>query len=570
MSAFITISAGVVLVEFYLVSYEKQRQSLTELVQTQANLIDAISRFDRQHSDDVNPKGWKYATLSQLVDTYLSHEQLGGTGEITLGKREGDRILFLIRSRQIDPTELQYIPLDSTLAEPMRLALSGKTGTVIGSDYRGINVLAAYAPLKELEWGIVAKVAVSDIRAPLIHVSIICAFISLALITLGAWLFHRIFDPQFHRLETLVLERTRSLEKEISIRQQAEESLRSVISFSSLRRQLAASANQASDIHIALQESIDLLCSHMGWRVGHAYLLTGEENKNVENTDIWYLKNTEHDKSFRDAVNRVFVSDGEGLPDKVIREGKYVIHTNTSHDSDFIWATLCKDFGMSSNLTLPIFTRHKVVAAITFFSDKPITLGKLLMQTLDYFTEQLGRVFERQQIQEQITHMATHDPLTELPSLILGRDRLAQAILMAQRKKCRAGLMFLELDGFKSINDMYGHDAGDHCLKEFGSRLMSKLRETDTIARVGGDEFIIVLTEITNLSDASQIAEKIIELVSVPIGYMGHKLTLGVSIGISLYPDDGFDVSQLLKQADQAMYAVKEHGKNSFRFAQDD
>ncbi len=173
----------------------------------------------------------------------------------------------------------------------------------------------------------------------------------------------------------------------------------------------------------------------------------------------------------------------------------------------------------------------------------------------------------RKLAEEKIRHMATHDGLTDLPSLSLAKDRLSMALGMARRHKNLTAVMFIDLDGFKAVNDTLGHDAGDDMLKQAAQRLLACIRETDTVARVGGDEFLIIATGLHSSDDAAQIAEKAIRLVSQPVTLNGKQAVVGASIGIALYPDQAEDIDQLIKQADQAMYRIKNTGKNGFCFA---
>jgi diguanylate cyclase (GGDEF)-like protein len=128
--------------------------------------------------------------------------------------------------------------------------------------------------------------------------------------------------------------------------------------------------------------------------------------------------------------------------------------------------------------------------------------------------------------------------------------------------------MFIDLDGFKTVNDTIGHDAGDYVLKQVAQRLLSCVRKTDTVARVGGDEFLIIATEINSPDNAAQIAEKVVQVVSQPIIFNGQQTVVSVStsIGIALFPEHSEDMDQLIKLADEAMYNVKNAGKNGFRF----
>ncbi|MBN1472239.1 MAG: diguanylate cyclase [Syntrophaceae bacterium] len=175
-------------------------------------------------------------------------------------------------------------------------------------------------------------------------------------------------------------------------------------------------------------------------------------------------------------------------------------------------------------------------------------------------------ITERKRTEETIKHLATHDLLTDLPSMRLAGDRLSRAIQMARRHKKAGAVMFIDLDGFKSVNDTLGHDAGDYVLKQVAQRLLSCVRETDTVARVGGDEFLIIATEIISAENVVQIAEKIIQTVSQPIIFHNQGAVVNTSIGIALFPEHSEDMDTLIKLADEAMYKVKNAGKNNFRF----
>jgi diguanylate cyclase (GGDEF)-like protein/PAS domain S-box-containing protein len=187
-------------------------------------------------------------------------------------------------------------------------------------------------------------------------------------------------------------------------------------------------------------------------------------------------------------------------------------------------------------------------------------------QLIKAVAQRLGRVIERGRAEEQIMHLATHDLLTNLPTMRLAMDRLSSAINIARRHKKSAAVMFIDLDGFKAVNDTLGHDAGDYVLKQVAQRMLSCVRETDTVARVGGDEFLIITTEINTPDNVVQIAEKVIRLVPQPIIFKGQKAVVTTSIGIALFPDHSKNMDKLIKLADEAMYKVKNTGKNGFRF----
>ncbi len=168
---------------------------------------------------------------------------------------------------------------------------------------------------------------------------------------------------------------------------------------------------------------------------------------------------------------------------------------------------------------------------------------------------------------DQMELLATHDSLTGLPGIRLVTDRMQVAISSAHRSKERVVLLFLDLDGFKSVNDTFGHDAGDAVLREVAQRLRNTIRDEDTAARIGGDEFLVLLGGHQDESDAAKVAEKLVATISRPIESRGDALRVGVSIGIAIFPDHGETVEALRKMADAAMYRVKKSGKNGFEFA---
>ena len=178
-------------------------------------------------------------------------------------------------------------------------------------------------------------------------------------------------------------------------------------------------------------------------------------------------------------------------------------------------------------------------------------------------------ISERKQAEEIINYQLYHDVLTSLPNRTLFRDRLELAITHAKRSKHKLAVMFLDLDGFKIINDSLGHLTGDELLQAVASRLRCCLREGDTLARVGGDEFNLLLPQVKRHSDAAKIAEKIITNLKRPFVIEGHEVFIGLSIGIALYPDDGAHIEALIKNADMAMYHIKGRGKNGYEFFSD-
>ncbi len=177
----------------------------------------------------------------------------------------------------------------------------------------------------------------------------------------------------------------------------------------------------------------------------------------------------------------------------------------------------------------------------------------------------LSDIAEQKESEERIKNLAYFDVLTHLPNRRMFSDRLSVALANAHRHGHQLGVIFLDLDLFKEVNDSLGHSAGDELLKQVAKRLRESLREGDTAARMGGDEFTILLQQIESEAAATAIAKRMIELISEPFDIAGEALNITASIGISLYPCDGLDEDTLLHQADAAMYRVKSVGRNRYQ-----
>jgi diguanylate cyclase (GGDEF)-like protein/PAS domain S-box-containing protein len=174
--------------------------------------------------------------------------------------------------------------------------------------------------------------------------------------------------------------------------------------------------------------------------------------------------------------------------------------------------------------------------------------------------------YAAQTMTQEMAHLAEHDVLTGLPNRLLLNDRVGQSIRLAQRHKCRVAVLFLDLDGFKHINDSLGHVIGDKVLQSIAKRLTDCLRAPDTISRLGGDEFVVLLPEVRQPEDAAITARRLLQALAAGHSIAGHDLHVATSIGVSVYPDDGLDAETLIKNADTAMYQAKENGHHTYQF----
>jgi diguanylate cyclase (GGDEF)-like protein/PAS domain S-box-containing protein len=231
---------------------------------------------------------------------------------------------------------------------------------------------------------------------------------------------------------------------------------------------------------------------------------------------------------------------------KVFKTFNKVFNTGESTEG-FDWQILRKDG-----------TKRYIEASVslkTDSSDKPIGFKGVIRD-----------ISERKRIEQELNHMATHDSLTGLPNRLMFSQLLNHSIQSAHRNKKQLAVLFIDLDRFKTINDSLGHEAGDKLLQEMATRFKYTLRTVDIVSRMGGDEFVIMMEDVTDLSQVASFAHKIQATVIKPLVLMGEECRITASVGISVYPKDGEDEQTLMKNADIAMYFAKEEGKNNFQF----
>ncbi|MBA2593027.1 MAG: diguanylate cyclase [Pseudomonadota bacterium] len=179
-------------------------------------------------------------------------------------------------------------------------------------------------------------------------------------------------------------------------------------------------------------------------------------------------------------------------------------------------------------------------------------------------------VAERRRAEERLAHLANYDALTELPNRRHFYERAQQAIGRAQRHGTRLALMLVDLDNFKLVNDTLGHDQGDVLLRAVASRMKDCLRVEDTLARISGDEFTVLLEDLGAAREVAKTARRLVQSLAAPVTLDHHEISIGASLGISIFPADGADLSTLMKDADTAMYRAKRQGKNAYRFFTED
>ncbi|MBI5753227.1 MAG: EAL domain-containing protein [Hydrogenophilales bacterium] len=195
-----------------------------------------------------------------------------------------------------------------------------------------------------------------------------------------------------------------------------------------------------------------------------------------------------------------------------------------------------------------------------------LSVGEVKFAGEHLFIGVMRDIAERKATEARVSHLANHDSLTNLPNRNLLQDRARQSLMQASRHQQRVGIVFIDLDHFKTINDSLGHHVGDRLLQTVAPRIRSCLRDEDTVARQGGDEFIVVLPNIKRFEDIGIVAQKLIVSLSAPYSIDGAELHTSASVGVAVYPDDGPDVETLMRNADTAMYYAKATGRNNFQF----
>lgn len=208
-------------------------------------------------------------------------------------------------------------------------------------------------------------------------------------------------------------------------------------------------------------------------------------------------------------------------------------------------------------LVMPLVTRKKAIGALVLASRK--NYSDKDQELLYFVSAQIATAIERKLLLEELAYSARYDDLTGLPNRRLLYDRMESAFARARRKQSRNALLFIDIDGFKQVNDALGHATGDTLLQHVALRLKQSLREDDTVARLGGDEFVVLLEEIHTAQDANVVADKLRSAIAQPLPIDPFELRVVISIGTAIYPDHGTEPAQLLKHADEIMYLVKKN-----------
>ncbi len=261
-------------------------------------------------------------------------------------------------------------------------------------------------------------------------------------------------------------------------------------------------------------------------------------------------------------VNSAFsVTTGLGKAEVIGRNTDVLTHDRQGKG---FFGSVIEQVNRSGSWEGEIWIRHREGKAIPAWVSVGCTIGD--RESVERVVLVFNDMTERRHAEDIIAQQANYDMLTKLPNRYLFRDRLRRALVRAKRDRVAVGLLFIDLDGFKRINDTLGHAAGDEALRYAAKRICSAVREVDTAARLGGDEFAVIVPGIEDNFDAKGAAQRIIDAVAAPLEVHGEEIFLTASVGIAIYPDDSSDGEGLLRDADIAMYRSKTSGGNTLEY----
>jgi diguanylate cyclase (GGDEF)-like protein/PAS domain S-box-containing protein len=475
-----------------------------------------------------------YASFLNKITTQRAG--LGETGEVYIVNKDKRMITD---SRFIEKAPLKVV-VDT---EPVRMAVErGENMVGIYPDYRNIPVVGASSYIPGYGWTFLAEIDKAEAFAPLKWLGIFAGIVGgiCAAVVSGAG---------------------------ISFLKMALKPLRAL----SLATTEIAGGNFDTVIPVKTNDEIGDLCKSFN-------LMVREINKSgLENRQLFLQVKRDRDEwqnTFDSISDLISIQD---MDFNIIKCNKAVTDKFNIELKDIVGKKCYEVFHCASKplLTCPGARCMETSKLETDEITDPHTGSVFLTTAHPEFNEE-GRLIhivhvsrditERRQAEERIHQLAYYDTLTGLTNRVLYNDRLSLAMVRAQRTKEMLAVLLLDLDLFKEVNDTLGHSIGDQLLKTVAGRLAGSLRNEDTVTRMGGDEFTMLLPGITQVEDVAVIAQKILEVVRKPLMLGGHELIITASIGIAIYPADGKDEEALLKNADTAMYHAKERGRNNYQF----
>ena len=317
----------------------------------------------------------------------------------------------------------------------------------------------------------------------------------------------------------------------------------------------------------AVMRVLQAFCGLSGWECGIHWVLDPVEGT-LRCQEIWHVPRDPQLTQFATRMSQTQIGpqDTQALERKVVVQSAPAWLNDIGMDEDSALAQAWRLAGMRSAFAFPISTDGEVRGVIELLSRERRDADRDLARIASHLGGFIGQYIARRETERRLQFVVSHDPLTGLPNRTIFAQRLGQALAQAARYGHKVALLFVDLDGFKVVNDTAGHEAGDRVLREIAERFRESLREGDTVGRHGGDEFVVLIEQYDSAVQVSGVAQKIIDQATIPFAFDTHQFHISASIGIATYPSDAQDAETLLKHADIAMYRAKEAGKNQFQF----
>ena len=563
----------------YNTAFEEQKSHLVNTVQSRARIIESITRFDLKNREKLglDVKSSHERTISQVIESNRNFRGFGQTGEFTFAQKKAGQIEFILQQSHSVTIKPKDIPWKSDQAEPMRRALLGQSGTLIGLDYRGVYVLAAHEPVNILNAGLVIKIDMEEIQKPYIRAGLIILSVTLGILSIGVMLFFILTVPM---LKTLaqgyaclkeVVNHSPSL---IMITDTKGESVFTSPKMDLLKKGAPTAGesrvlHRDGSTHTYLTSKFDLTIYDNLF--GTCQISTDITNRVSAEIELKQLamafQSTNEGMMITDLTGRILKVNNAfeiitGYTSKeAIGSNSHLLQSGR-HDKDFyhdMWTILTNKKAWSGE----IWNRKK--SGEIFPEWLNISTVYNSHQVPSYYIAAFSDITLQKKNQEQLYDLAFHDPLTKLPNRRLFQERMKHALLQAKRAQKIISLFIIDLDKFKDINDSLGHLVGDFALKEVSKRLQALVRKSDTVSRIGGDEFTIIAENFNNYRDVTIFANKLVQDMEFNLNIPEHHIMCSISLGVATYPQDGDSYEALLKNADAALYKAKELGRNNYQ-----
>jgi diguanylate cyclase (GGDEF)-like protein/PAS domain S-box-containing protein len=322
--------------------------------------------------------------------------------------------------------------------------------------------------------------------------------------------------------------------------------------------------SEATTLAEALPKILQIMCQLMGWSYG-ARWAPDEARQSLRREEYWCATEPEFDAADREFWSRL---DDVG-PGRFLRQvwnNQTACWITDLYKEPFKRRASALKLGWHSAYAFPVLIGNNIISILEFFGPDIREPDTALLESTSAISSQIGQFIQRKQAEDKLTFLARFDAVTDLPNRYLFTDRLSQMLAQSQRNNWLSGVLFVDLDRFKAVNDTYGHAAGDELLRQAAMRMQACVRSSDTVGRLSGDEFAVMLSNLAKTEDAGMVAQKIVESLAAPFDLNGHQAYISASIGIALYPSDGDRPDTLLKNADTAMYRAKSQGRNGYQF----